>query len=213
MKGILLLSDGIDSPVAGYQMGRQGVELIALHFVTTSNDPDSQVKGVASIVKRLEDALSTRIRVYVVPHADVLSTLSTTCKPNLTCVLCKRMMLRIAGELANRTDASFIITGDSLGQVASQTLANMFAEEQATSVPVLRPLIGMDKTEITEISRQIGTYDLSASSQRHCRYAPEKPSTHSSVAEIQEEEAKASIESVTDGARNLIREIDLSEVL
>ena len=213
MKGILLLSDGIDSPVAGYQMGRQGVELIALHFLTTSSNPDSQIKGVASIVKRLEGALDTSIRVYVVPHADVLSTLSTSCKRNLTCVLCKRMMLRIAGGLANETDASFIIMGDSLGQVASQTLANMFAEEQATSVPVLRPLIGMDKTEITEISRQIGTYDLSASSQSHCSYAPEKPSTHSSLAEVQEEEEKADIGSITDGARGLIKEIDLSEVI
>ena len=213
MKGILLLSQGIDSPVAGYQMGRQGVELIALHFVTSADNPDSQIREVASVVRRLEDTLSARIRVYVIPHSGVLETLSTACRRNLTCVLCKRMMLRIAGRFAEENGASFIITGDSLGQVASQTLANMFAEEQATSVPVLRPLIGMDKVEITEISRQIRTYDISASSTAQCCYAPERPSTHSSVDEIHDEEERIDIESVTDGAQKRIREIDLSDVL
>ena len=213
MKGILLLSDGIDSPVAGYQMGRQGVELIALHFVTSAVDRNSQIRKAASLARRLEDTLNARVRVFAVPHVDNLNILSTTCKRNLTCVLCKRMMLRIAGRLASETGSAFIITGDSLGQVASQTLANMFAEDQATPVPVLRPLIGMDKVEITEISRRIGTYDLSISSTSHCEYAPERPSTHSSLSEVQEEEEKAGVEAIANEARNAIIEIDSSEVL
>ena len=213
MKGILLLSDGIDSPVAGYQMGRQGVELIALHFVTSTDDQDSQIRRAASLTKKLEHTLNARVRIFTVPHTDNLNALNTLCKRNLTCVLCKRMMLRVAGRLAIDTDSAFIITGDSLGQVASQTLANMFAVDQATSVPILRPLIGMDKAEITEISRTIGTYDTSTSSTTHCEYAPERPSTHSSLAEIQEEEEKIGIETIVNETCNSITEIDPEEVL
>ena len=207
MRGVLLLSDGIDSPVAGYQMGQQGVDLVALHFTTSADDADSQTDRAVAITRHLENALDAKIATFIAPHTETLSVLSTECKRNLTCVLCKRMMLRIAGKLAGDVEAAFIVTGDSLGQVASQTLANLFVEEQATSAPILRPLIGMDKVEITSISKKIGTYDLSTSSIIPCPYAPDRPSTHCSLAEAEEEEEEIDIESIANDVLGRMRKI------
>ncbi|UCE44604.1 MAG: tRNA 4-thiouridine(8) synthase ThiI [Methanobacteriota archaeon] len=208
MRSVLLLSDGIDSPVAGYQMGQQGVDLVALHFTTSAGDADSQTDRTVAIINHLEKALDARIVTFIAPHTETLAVLSTECKRNLTCVLCKRMMLRIAGRLAGEVEAAFVITGDSLGQVASQTLSNLFVEEQATSTPILRPLIGMDKVEITNISKKIGTYDLSTCSNIPCSYAPDRPSTHCSLAEAEEEETKVDIESIAGNVRDRMRKIE-----
>ena len=208
---MLLLSDGIDSPVAGYQMANQGVELIVLHFTTSVDDPDGQLANAKDIVTRLEASVGTSIRVFVVPHTETLKTLSAKCRKNLTCVLCKRMMLRVAGALAEDTGSAFIITGDSLGQVASQTLANLFVEEQATQVPVLRPLIGMDKVEITRIAKAIDTYEISASSGTHCVFAPERPSTNSTQEEVSEEEERTDVHSIAAEAKSRMTEVERGE--
>ncbi|UCE80761.1 MAG: tRNA 4-thiouridine(8) synthase ThiI [Methanobacteriota archaeon] len=206
MNGVLLLSDGIDSPVAGYLMGKQGVNLIALHFVT-SGDANEQANNVAKIVRQLERSIDAEVNGFIASHNEALTTFSSECRRNLTCVLCKRMMLRIAGRLAVDSGSAFVITGDSLGQVASQTLTNLFVEEQATSVPILRPLIGMDKVEITRISKEIGVYEASISSNTRCEFTPWRPSTNSSLEEVLQQEGKIDIESIVanemDGMRGI----------
>jgi thiamine biosynthesis protein ThiI len=208
MKAILLLSDGIDSPVAGYIMGRQGVELVALHFVTHSNEQEQQVDKTVKIMRRLEETLDTSMSKMVIPYAGTLVTLSQECKRNLTCILCRRMMLRIADKIGGETGAAFIITGESLGQVASQTLTNLFVEEQASALPILRPLIGLDKVEITRIATEIGTYDISVSSNLCCDFAPHRPSTNSSLDEVLETELNIDVDSIVLEATRRVRMID-----
>ncbi|HUV61534.1 MAG TPA: hypothetical protein VMW71_05130 [Thermoplasmata archaeon] len=208
MKAVLLLSDGIDSPVAGYIMGRQGVELVALHFVTHGNEQEQQIDKTLKIMRRLEETMDTSMSKIVVPHVDTLVTLSQECKRNLTCILCRRMMLRIADKIGGETDAAFIITGESLGQVASQTLANLFVEEQASALPILRPLVGLDKVEITRIAREIGTYDISVSSNLCCDFAPQRPSTNSSLDEVLETELNIDVDSIVLEATRRVRMID-----
>ncbi len=208
MKAVLLLSDGIDSPVAGYIMGKQGVDLTLLHFVTQRDGQDQQIDKTVKIMQRLEEVVGTSMSKMVAQHANTLVTLSRECKPNLTCILCKRMMLRIADRIGGQVGAAFIITGESLGQVASQTLANLLVEEQASTLPILRPLIGLDKVEIMKIAREIETYDISVSSNLRCDFAPERPSTSSSLDEVVEAEAKIDVDSIVRDTVKGMRMID-----
>ena len=192
MHGMLLLSGGIDSPVAGYLLGRQGVTLTMVYFEAHPEETDK----VRRIMEKMDEALGVTSRKIVVPHEESLLRMSRDCRRNLTCILCRRLMFRVAGELAARHGASFIITGESLGQVASQTLKNIFVEEEAAPLPVLRPLIGMDKLEIERIAKSIGTYDISVGSSYACAYAPDKPSTASSLSDVKEEETKVSFDDI-----------------
>jgi len=198
MKGILLLSGGIDSPVAGYLLGRQGIDLVAVHFDAALSDRPSESDKVLKLMEQMDRALATNMTKMVVRHGEVLNTLAEKCGSGLTCVLCRRVMLRIASEFADSMDASFIVTGESLGQVASQTLMNIFVEEEAASVPVLRPLIGMDKVEIERIAKEIGTYEISVSTGSCCEYAPDRPSTHASLEAVLDEESRVDIDGIVD---------------
>jgi len=111
----------------------------------------------------------------------------------MECVLCRRMMLRVAENLAGRYGAECIVTGESLGQVASQTLANIVVEEQATSLPVVRPLIGLDKVEIERMAKELGTYETSIGPGQCCTGAPQKPSTRSRLSDTLDEETKVDL--------------------
>lgn len=200
MKGVLLMSDGIDSPVAGFVMGRQGVDLVALHFDSSAGPDPERIRRIAAISDKLEAAMDAKMETHSVPHRETLSTLGNKCKRSLTCVLCRRMMFRIGASVANEMGAAFMITGESLGQVASQTLANLFVEEQASTVPVLRPLIGMDKVEIVNIAKSIGTYELCISSAAVCDFAPDRPSTNSVLEEVLAEEERIDTAALTSAA-------------
>ena len=208
MKGVLLLSGGIDSPVAGYLIGRQGVDLVAVHFDPSAEGEPNETDKVARIMERMDDALGTSMERIVVTHGTVLDILSEKCRQNLTCVLCRRMMLRVASRVAEEEGAAFIVTGESLGQVASQTMMNIFVEEEAASVPVLRPLIGMDKVEIERIAKEIGTYDISISSGSCCRHAPDKPSTGASMDSVMEAESEVETKRMTDECLKSARTLD-----
>lgn len=207
VKGVLLLSGGIDSPVAGYVMGRQGVDLIAVHLDPSAPGEPSETDKVVEIMDRLDTALGTTVERIVVAHGGTLDAFSSRCKPNLTCVLCRRFMLRVASRLGEDRGASFIITGESLGQVASQTLRNILVEEGAASLPVLRPLIGMDKVEIERVAKEVGTYDISISSGSCCRHAPDKPSTAAAIETVLEEEAKVGIDGMVAACMESSRQI------
>lgn len=198
MRGILLLSGGIDSPVAGYLLGKQGVEIVAVYFDAALPGRPSESDKVMRLMEQMDRALATDMKKKIVRHGEVLSLLAEKCGPSLTCVLCRRVMLRIASRFAESMDASFIVTGESLGQVASQTLMNIFVEEEAASVPVLRPLIGMDKVEIERVAKEIGTYEISVSTGSCCEYAPDKPSTHSSLETVLDEESRVDIPGIVD---------------
>ena len=208
MKGTLLMSDGIDSPVAGYVMGRQGVGLAAVYFKASVEEGSSNDRKISEMKKRLESAIGAEIEAYSVTYLDTLTALKNRCKPNLTCVLCRRMMFRIGSMISAKADGSFLITGESLGQVASQTLTNMLVEEEASSLPVVRPLIGMDKVEIVNMAKTIGTFEISIAPSQPCEFAPDRPSTNSTLNEVISEEAELDVASLAsrayDGASRLV---------
>lgn len=198
MRGVVLLSGGIDSPVAGYLMGRQGLELLLVHFDNRPFTSDEEVDKAISLMRRLDDVLGTPSKKMLVPHGKAQTEFARCCRRNMECVLCRRMMLRVAERIADEHGAQFIVTGESLGQVASQTLANINVEERATRLPVLRPLIGFDKVEIERIAKRIGTYGISTRPGLCCTIAPKKPSTYSKISQAAEEEGKVDIEKLAD---------------
>ncbi len=193
MKAVSLISGGIDSPVSTYLMQRSGVEVIALHMDNSPYSGSVEVDKALKIIKRLEAANSRSIKTYVAPHGGNQDAFFNCCKRKLACVLCKRMMLRTAEMIAEREGASAIITGDSIGQVASQTLRNLYVETQAVDIPIIRPLVGFDKNETIDIARKIGTYETSILPGSGCSAVPKKPATGAKLKEILIEEEKADI--------------------
>ncbi|UCF08351.1 MAG: hypothetical protein JSW28_01280 [Thermoplasmata archaeon] len=193
MKLVSLISGGIDSPVATHMMLELGAEVVAVHFDNRPFTDDGQFNKTGALVHHLENLDNTEIKTWVVPHKDSHIAFAKHCRRSLHCVLCRRMMLRIADKVAEREGASALLTGESLGQVASQTLSNIQTESQAVSLPVLRPLIGLDKLEIEAIAKDIGTYDISTQSGMCCTIVPKRPSTNSRLDAVLEEENKIDI--------------------
>lgn len=198
MRGIVLLSGGIDSPVAGYLMARQGLDLVLVHFDNRPFTSDAEVEKATRLMKRLDEAAGIRTKKVMVPHGNSQAAFAKCCRRNMECVLCRRMMFRVAERLAERFGAQVIVTGESMGQVASQTLANINVEERATRLPILRPLIGFDKVEIERIAKSIGTYEISIGPGLCCTIAPKKPSTYSRANAAIEEEAKVNLEQMVE---------------
>jgi thiamine biosynthesis protein ThiI len=178
MKLLALLSGGIDSAVACYLMiGR--AEIDYLHFALG----EKSISKVKEIVSRIDGSR----KIYVVKHSALIEMIRTVDKDErYTCIYCKRGMLRIAELLAEKIGCDAILTGDSLGQVASQTIPNLYAEDTAIKIPVLRPLIGMDKEEIIEIAKKAGTYEISILEDEGCSYVPKYPVTKARIEYIKE---------------------------
>ena len=182
MKGILLLSDGIDSPVAGQMMLKQGMKLIFLHFKNSSN-PKAREK-VKALAKRLDKSA----KLITIDHIKTQQAIAKKCNTRYQCVLCKRAMYRAAEKIAEEENAQFIVTGENLGQVASQTLENLHVLDSAVRIPVLRPLLGFDKNEIVKAAKEIGTYDISIVRTPACRYVPKNPVTKARLEKVLAEE-------------------------
>ena len=201
MRAIALLSGGIDSPVAAYMMAKQGVEIIALHMDNTPyTKPTDKAKA---IVEQLEKASGMEIPLFIAPHGKFnLSEIEKSQIPNIRCVLCKRFMMRVAERLADREKCNAIVMGDSMGQVASQTLRNMGVEQQAISMQILRPLIGLDKEEIIKIAKEIGTYELSINEAYECAIVPPKPSTNAGLEKVLAAEEKMDLKSMLENTMN-----------
>lgn len=183
MKAIVLLSGGIDSPVAAYLMARAGAEIIALNMDNTPYmKPSEKVKVM---VEQLRKVTGQEIPLFIAPHGKYnLSAIEKMENSHIRCVLCKRFMMRTAEQLAKQENCNAIVMGDSMGQVASQTLGNMRVEQQAIRMQVVRPLIGMDKEEIIKIAKEIGTYEISIHEAHECGIVPDKPSTNASLESI-----------------------------
>jgi thiamine biosynthesis protein ThiI len=199
MKAIVLLSGGIDSPVAAYVMAKAGAEIIALHM---DGDPffKSTVR-VDKLVAKLREITGQPIPFFTAPHGSAnLEEISKTRIPNIRCVLCKRFMMRTAEALARQENCNTIVMGDSMGQVASQTLRNMRVEQEAVKIPILRPLIGMDKEQIVQIAIKIGTYPLSIEGAGPCGIVPLKPSIGANIQKILEAEKNMDVPAMIGNA-------------
>jgi thiamine biosynthesis protein ThiI len=200
MKLVSLLSGGIDSPVATYLMLRRGDECVALHFDNQPFTDESQLEKAKDLVRRLEEYSSEKIPLYVVPHGKTQIEFARHAIRKFGCVFCRRMMLRIGERIARESGCEALLTGESLGQVASQTLPNIRVEEEAVDIPILRPLIGFDKLEIERIAKEIGTYEVSIRPGLCCTIVPEKPATVSRIDKIREEESKVEVEKLIQNA-------------
>lgn len=205
-KMISLISGGIDSPVAAWLMMKRGVTIIPVYC---SNEPyadNSTEKRAVDTIRVLQQwSPGQKLKVYKVPHGKSLKCFIENCSRNQTCVLCKRTMYRIAYEIMKKEDASGIITGSSLGQVASQTAANMYAELYGLSLPLYHPLISYDKSEIINLARKIGSYDISVSNVTCCSAVPDKPQTHAVFDSLLQEENKIKIEELINYAVSNIK--------
>lgn len=159
-KGLLLLSGGIDSPVAGYLMAKRGMRIDAVHFYSypyTTEKSLDKVKSLANILK----LYTGTIKLHVVHFTRLQTQIYENCPHSRLTILLRRAMMTVAQEIAERTGAQALITGEALGQVASQTLESIAVTNQAVSLPVFRPLIGMDKIEVIRLAESIGTYETS----------------------------------------------------
>ena len=184
-KVVLLLSSGIDSPVAAYLMMKRGCEVVALHC---NNDPFSGPK-VTENFNLLVDQLNiyakgTPIKRRVIDYGEYLTVAKEKAPEKMTCVLCKSGMYRIAEKLALKLGADAIVDGSSVGQVASQTLSNILATRYGVDMPILSPLIGLDKEEITEIAKKIGTFEISKIDDGGCSAVPRYPETRADLERV-----------------------------
>ncbi|MBM6968304.1 tRNA uracil 4-sulfurtransferase ThiI [Pseudoramibacter alactolyticus] len=189
-KAALLLSGGIDSPVAGYMMAKRGIRPIAVYFHSFPFTSDRAKEKVIDLAKILTQ-YTGRMSLYVVPFTDIQTKIVEVCPERQTTLIIRRFMMRIAEKIAEQNGALSLITGESLGQVASQTQEGLAATGDVVAMPVLRPLIGMDKQEIVEIAQDIGTFETSILPYEDCCtiFVPKHPETRPQLDKIRAGEA------------------------
>ena len=178
-KAALLLSGGIDSPVAGYMIAKRGVQLVAVHYHSFPYTSEFAKQKVLDLAKILSE-YCCGLKVYVVPFTDIQMKIHEKCPEDYTTLIMRRYMMRIAERIAQKEEAMALITGESIGQVASQTMeALITTNEVVETMPVYRPLIGFDKIDIMEYAKKIGTYDTSILPYEDCCtvFTPRHPAT------------------------------------
>ena len=209
-RAVSLLSGGIDSPVASYMIAKRGVALDMVHFFSypcTSPEAKEKVLELA----RLLTPWCGRLTVHVVPFTAIQEELRRSCPEEMFTLVMRRFMMRIAQRVAKRCGAKALVTGESLGQVASQTMDAMTVTGQVVDIPVLRPVVGMDKEEIVQISRKIGTYDTSILPYEDCCtvFTPRHPRLRPTVEEAEAAEAGLDVEAMVQAAVEGIERIRL----
>ncbi len=185
---VALVSGGIDSPVAAWMMMKRGCRIIPI-FVALESFLDDDARARAEKVIEVLSTYQADIRLRVIPDSFLACAKEGLIRQGLekfTCLICKRRMYRIAEAVAREEGAKGMVTGESLGQVASQTLDNLLVLDDAAGLPVYRPLIGLDKEEITRMAREIGTFGYSTAQVKGCQAVPKKPSTSAVLEKIRE---------------------------
>ena len=186
-KAALLISGGIDSPVAGYMMAKRGLELIAVHFASPPYTSERAEQKVHSLLKKVSK-YAGRIKLFVVPFTEIQELIKDNCPEDIFTVIMRRMMMRTAQLIAASEKAGALITGESVGQVASQTMPAIACTDAVCEIPVFRPLIGMDKDEVVAISRKIETFDISILPYEDCCtvFTPRHPKTRPTIGYVEE---------------------------
>lgn len=197
LKGLLLLSGGFDSAVAGYLAKEGGAELFAVHF---SFEPilsnESTIKA-----EKLAKFLNVE-KFFVIKIGKALESISSNCDRKFYFVLMKRLMFRLAEKIAEREKLDFLISGENLGQVSSQTLKNLSVIDQAVSIPAIRPLLCFEKLEIIDLAKKIGTYETSVGKEMCDILGPNHPATKSSLEKILAEEKKLELNELLEKMLN-----------
>ncbi len=196
-----MISGGIDSPVSAWYLMKRGVENIFVHFYSTQQGYEKSLEKVRDILRVLRN-YQLNVKVYFVPFSDIQKEIVLNTQADLRVVLYRRFMMRVSEQIALKEKAKALITGENVGQVASQTLDNMLVISQATTLPILRPLAGFDKIEIIEIAKKIGTFDISILPHLDCcsMFVPKHPATKASIKEVEKAEKKLKIEKLVKEA-------------
>ena len=200
-KSLLMLSGGIDSPVAGYLMMKRGVAIDAIHFESPPFTSELAKQKVIDLAERLS-SFGASVRLHVIPFTELQQIIVNKIPDGASMTTTRRIMMRIADKVRVETEALGIITGESLGQVASQTLDSLTAINAVTSTPILRPLISSDKLEIIDIAKKIGTYDISIRPYEDCCtiFTPAKPKTKPKLSKITHYESFTDFEQMIEDA-------------
>ncbi len=200
-KGLLLLSGGIDSPVAGYMMAKRGLYIDALHFESYPYTSQQAREKVLELAHALCE-YCREIRVHIISLTHIQEVLRDKCEEEYFTLLLRRFMMELANRTAAEKDCAALITGESLGQVASQTMAAIRVTDEAARYPVLRPCIGLDKEEIVERARQIGTFDTSILPYEDCCtvFTPRHPKTRPELSKVFQQEARLDREALLQEA-------------
>lgn len=198
-KAAVLISGGIDSPVAAWSIAKRGVELTAVHFASPPYTSERAEQKVVDLLERVSE-YAGRMLMFTVPFTKIQEEIREKCPEDLFTLIMRRFMMRIAERVARRQDCAALVTGESLGQVASQTIQAIACTDAAASMPVFRPLIGMDKAEIVALSRKIDTFDISIQPYEDCCtvFTPKHPRTRPDLAVIEEAESALDAETLIE---------------
>ena len=200
-RAALLISGGIDSPVAGFMMAKRGLELIAVHFASPPYTSERAEQKVHSLLKQVSK-YSGRIMLFVVPFTEIQELIKDNCPEDIFTVIMRRMMMRVSQKIAAKEHAGALITGESVCQVASQTMPAIACTDAVCEMPVFRPLIGMDKDEVVAISRKIETFDISILPYEDCCtvFTPKHPRTKPTIDYVEECEKALEVDRLVDEA-------------
>jgi thiamine biosynthesis protein ThiI len=207
-KMVSLFSGGIDSPVSTWLMMKRGVRVVPLFLDQSPFVGASYLNRAVDSFKAISEYVPEKFSLYSAPMGEIMSRILEAENKRFTCILCKRSMYRIANFFALSEKARGIITGESLGQVASQTLENLYVLDRSVEMPVIRPIIGLDKVEIEQISRDIGTYNITAKTVDGCTAVPKSPATRSKLKVIQEIENRLDLITLCQSAYENIKIIE-----
>lgn len=190
-KALLLLSGGIDSPVAGYRMARRGVHISAIHYVSPPYTSDRAQLKVEALCQKMT-AYCGNIAFFCVPFTEIQEEIKRNCPEEYFTIIMRRLMMEIAQRIAEKDECKALITGESIGQVASQTMEGITCTDAVCRIPVLRPLIGLDKTEIIESAREIDTFDISTLPYEDCCtvFTPRHPRVRPRLADVEEAQSR-----------------------
>ena len=202
-KVLVMLSGGIDSPVAAWQMIKRGTKALFIHFYSYPFTDKASLEKVVELTRILSEP-NYSSELYLVPFAELQQTIVTETQAPFRVLLYRRMMTRIAQRVASQVDAEAIVTGESLAQVASQTLPNLRSIEAVAEIPILRPLIGFDKVEIISKAEEIGTFEISTLPHQDCcsLFVPKHPATHATPVELDRAEKGLDIQVLVEDAIN-----------
>ncbi|MGN0991641.1 MAG: tRNA uracil 4-sulfurtransferase ThiI [Candidatus Ventricola sp.] len=200
-KACLLLSGGIDSPVAGFMIAKRGVELCCVHYHSFPYTSERAKEKVLELARILSEYCG-RMHVYIVPFTEIQMQIHEKCPENFTTLIMRRYMMRIAEILARKDGAQALITGESIGQVASQTMEALGCTDEVVNMPVFRPCVGMDKSEIIERAEKIGTMETSSLPYEDCCtvFTPKHPATHPRKELVRRAEEKLDSQALIDAA-------------
>lgn len=204
-KGMLLISGGIDSPVAGYMMTKRGMKLDCIHFHSYPYTGEAAKEKVISLTEKISE-YNAGINLYVVSFTHIQEAIHKYCKEEYMITIMRRFMMRIAERLAKNNGDQAIITGESLGQVASQTIESMTSTQSVITMPVIRPLVAFDKIDIIKIAKQIDTYETSILPYEDCCtvFLPKFPLIKPDLEKVKREESKLDIDGLVDEAMGKI---------